>query len=143
MPIDYKNYPNNWKEISAMIRLDRAAERCECTGLCGIDHKAEAESQPEVLALVAELKPKLHVSHRCMAINGASHPITGSTVVLTVAHVCKDVCEVMKREGRLCGITLHLRAMCQRCHLKYDAPEHRANAAATRRAQKNNMELFD
>jgi len=55
-------------------------------------------------------------------------------VVLTVAHLnhqpedCADV---------------NLKAMCQRCHLRYDVPHHQRNAAATRRAAKGNRELFE
>lgn len=36
----------------------------------------------------------------------------------------------------------NLKALCQRCHLRYDHPHHRTNAAATRRAKKLNRELF-
>lgn len=36
----------------------------------------------------------------------------------------------------------NLKAMCQRCHLRYDHDLHQRNAAATRRARKQNGELF-
>ena len=94
-PENRKRYPKGWKAISKRIRFDRAGSRCECRGECGTDHQAE-------------------VGHnRCNAINYRDHPITGSSVVLTVAHLnhvpehCHDS---------------NLRAMCQRCHLRYDAP---------------------
>lgn len=92
MPIRPENkarYPKNWREISERIRYIRAKNRCE--------HIVNGE--------------------RCNAENGQEHPITGSTVVLTVAHLdhtpenCSDD---------------NLRAMCQRCHLRYDAHHHRA-----------------
>jgi hypothetical protein len=35
-----------------------------------------------------------------------------------------------------------LKAMCNRCHLRYDHAKHMKNAAKTRRAKKNNLELF-
>lgn len=38
MPIDYKLYPENWKEFSLDIRTNRAKNRCECVGECGKDH---------------------------------------------------------------------------------------------------------
>ena len=53
----------------------------------------------------------------CTAEQGRQHPITGSLVILTVAHLdhnpanCDDD---------------NLEAMCQRCHLRYDAHHHRA-----------------
>ena len=60
-------------------------------------------------------------------------PVTGSSVVLTTAHLDHDPANVDRS---------NLRAMCQRCHLTYDANHHAKNAAATRRAAKNNRELF-
>ena len=37
----------------------------------------------------------------------------------------------------------NLKALCQRCHLRYDAKHHAKNAAATRRAKGPNLDLFD
>lgn len=60
---------------------------------------------------------------RCEALNGQPSPATGSVVVLTVAHLdhapehCDDA---------------NLKAMCQRCHLAYDADHHAATRAAFR-----------
>ena len=59
MPIDYSNYPSNWKEISHHIRFVRAKGKCEGT------------------------KQFPH----CKAVHGQPHPDTGSKVVLTVAHL--------------------------------------------------------
>jgi hypothetical protein len=47
-------------------------------------------------------------------------------VVLTTAHLCRDA---------RCADPSHLRAMCNRCHLRYDQQQHRANAARTRLAR--------
>ena len=62
----------------------------------------------------------------CRAVHGDPHPVTGSTVVLTVAHL-DHTPENVNPEN--------LKAWCQRCHLTYDAPHHAANAAATRAAK--------
>lgn len=59
----------------------------------------------------------------CRAIDGARHPVTGSIVVLTVSHLDHDTTN---------NDPANLRAMCQRCHLTYDAAHHAANAARTR-----------
>lgn len=53
----------------------------------------------------------------CGAENYKPHPITGSKVILTVAH--------LDHQPENCGDD-NLKAMCQRCHLKYDAHHHRA-----------------
>lgn len=59
----------------------------------------------------------------CGAENGKPHPVTGSKVVLTVAHLdhspmnCEDT---------------NLASLCQKCHLSYDAQQHAEHARATR-----------
>ena len=60
---------------------------------------------------------------QCRAGNGFPHPETGARVVLTVAHLDHD-------PGN--SDPANLRAWCQRCHNRYDAPHRRKNAARTR-----------
>ena len=52
----------------------------------------------------------------CGAPNREPHPITASRVVLTVAHLDHDPTN---------SVDSNLLAMCQRCHLRYDADHHR------------------
>ena len=101
MPMQREKYPDDWEDISRRIRFERAEGKCECAGECG-KHDAN-----------------------CGAINYQPHPVTGSKVVLTVAHLNHDPMDCCDE---------NLKAMCQRCHLNYDADLHRQNAAATRRA---------
>lgn len=61
---------------------------------------------------------------QCGAEDGAPHPITGSIVVLTTAHLDHDTDN---------NDDENLRAMCQYCHLNYDAALHAASRAETRR----------
>ena len=49
----------------------------------------------------------------CGAENGRPHPLTGSRVVLTVAHVFDERPEAAS--------LLNLAALCQRCHNRHDA----------------------
>ena len=49
----------------------------------------------------------------CRAENGKPHPITGSKVVLTVAHIFDHRPEAAN--------FLNLAALCQRCHNRHDA----------------------
>lgn len=60
----------------------------------------------------------------CGAANGQPHPVTGSVVVLTTAHVYDHRPEAAS--------LLNLAALCQRCHLRHDAAHH----AETRRARR-------
>ena len=49
----------------------------------------------------------------CGAANGVPHPVTGSKVVLTTAHVYDDRPEAAS--------LLNLAALCQKCHNGHDA----------------------
>lgn len=59
----------------------------------------------------------------CGAENYKPHPITGSKVVLTVAH--------LDHNPQNCADE-NLKALCQRCHLRYDIEHHKRNSANTR-----------
>ena len=116
MPVDMKRYPKNWKKIVAKV-AKRSGGVCECTGECGAKHNS------------------LLGDNRCDAVNYEPHPITGSKVILTTAHL-----GIRKRDGSAgdkhdkmdCRMK-NLKHMCQRCHLLFDLPDHIKNAKATRR----------
>lgn len=115
MPIRPENrdrYPTDWRAIATRIKQVRAGGRCECTGECG---RATHEG-------------------RCPNRHGGLAYDTGSTVVLTVAH--------LDHQPEHCDDT-NLRAMCQGCHLHYDRDHHTLTASATRRAARNVEPLFD
>jgi hypothetical protein len=104
-PENVARYPADWVCISKRIK-DRAGWRCECEGECGRG---------------------THVG-RCTNQHGCSAYGTGSTVVLTTAHLdhtpenCRDD---------------NLKAMCQGCHLHYDRDHHAQTAYRTRREGKS------
>ena len=107
MPIRPENkarYPKDWKRIADSIR-ERAGQKCE-----------GSPAYPD-----------------CRAANGQPHPVTGSRVVLTVAHLdhTPEHCEPE-----------NLKAMCQRCHLTYDKDHHAQTAYATRKAAAQTEDLF-
>ena len=83
MPVDWRKYPKCWRVIRALI-LARAGNRCE-----------GSPTYPD-----------------CRAANHESHPVTGSRVVLTIAHLDHDPAH---------NTWENLRALCQRCHLHHDA----------------------
>lgn len=114
-------YPEGWKAFSRSIRIDRAGGRCECEGECG-----------------------LHRTHpgprRCIERHGEPATWARGIVILTTAHLngpdgpCR--CEP------LCADPAHVKAMCNRCHLRYDVPRHVKRALDTRRAGAALGELF-
>lgn len=101
-PIDKGRYPIDWPVISRRIRLERAGGRCECDGRCG------REDLP-------------HPDGRCEAVNKQPAKISGSPVVLTTAHLDHDTTH---------NSDDNLLAMCQACHLAYDAERHALTRAA-------------
>ena len=69
----------------------------------------------------------------CGAKHGEPHPITGSIVVLTTAHVDDDRPEA-------CSL-LNLAALCQKCHNGHDSKARQARRRARRFADQGR--LFD
>ena len=95
MPIRAENrarYPADWKAIRGRI-LDRAGHACE-----------GSPAYPD-----------------CRAPNYDAHPVTGSRVILTIAH--------LDHTPENCADD-NLRAWCQRCHATYDAPRKAADRRA-------------
>jgi hypothetical protein len=106
MPVDYSKYPKDWKLISRAIR-ERSGGQCECEGECGL-HRTNPGPR------------------RCTERNGEFAKWANGKIVLTVAH--------MNHQPMDCRPE-NLKAMCQRCHLRYDVDHHKKNSAATRRAK--------
>ena len=104
MPWDKTRYPPDWKEIRARI-LERAGHCCE-----------GSPAYPD-----------------CRAANGEPHPVTGSRVVLTIAHYPDHT------PGNVSDDNIH--ANCQRCHLTEDAAHHVANARRTRERKRGQARL--
>ena len=108
--MDRNQYPENWEEISHQIRFGRAGGRCE-----------GSPAYPD-----------------CRAEHDQPHPVTGSTVVLTTAHLGIDKPDGTpgdKSDTMDCRPE-NLKAMCQRCHLTFDLADHLVNAAVTRRQKR-------
>ena len=105
-PENRDRYPADWRAVSLAVK-DAAGWRCECRGECG--------------------RPTWHldVAGRCDNIHGQPSISTGSTVVLTTAHLdhTPENCD-----------RANLRAFCQACHLRYDRDHHAETRAATLRA---------
>jgi len=70
----------------------------------------------------------------CGAANHQRHPITGSRVVLTIAHVHDDRPEAA-------GL-LNLAALCQRCHNRHDAADRRRHRRERLDALNQQRRLF-
>ena len=106
MSFDRKNYPDDWKAISHRIRFERSSGQCECTGECGLHGPSLFKPGPR----------------RCVERNGADAIWAKGLIMLTVAHLNAPggPCQCDPH----CGNPDHLKAMCQRCHLRYDIERH-------------------
>lgn len=107
MPIRPENkgrYPKNWKDIVSQVR-ERSGDCCE-----------GSPAYPN-----------------CRAVNYQPHPVTGSKVVLTTAHL-----DHTPENNRMDN----LRHWCQRCHITYDAPMKAAGIKQRRNARLGQVALL-
>lgn len=109
MPIDYADYHPKWSLIVRLIRkrtIQNNGKDC-CEG---------SPAFPD-----------------CRAENHEPHPITGSVVVLTTAHIDQD-----KENNRF----HNLGRWCQRCHLYHDRHQHARNRKYGRYHKRNQLNIF-
>lgn len=145
-------YPIDWRELSALVRFTRAGGRCE---RCGRPHGARVRhlgdgrwydeergcwrddrgrrvrglpppGHPPRLKYQPGVKRQrhhAHLPHQLRMAELAGDPVLPSTrVVLASAHLDHDPGNNHPR---------NLAALCQRCHLAHDRPEHRRRRWAT------------
>jgi 5-methylcytosine-specific restriction endonuclease McrA len=136
-PENKHRYPKDWPGVRRRI-LERARHRCEFCGVhngaLGGRHKGEwfkAHQVGEKMLRLEWPKPGEHA----MCSNGERQLVLRIVrIVLTIAHLdhvpenCSDD---------------NLKALCQKCHLTYDAEMHAQEARITRHKRKAVAELFD
>jgi len=66
MPVNWSNYPPDWRAQAARRRIDRAHDQCECTGQCG-----------------------LHTGHRCTETHHRPASYARGLTRLSNAHLCQ------------------------------------------------------
>lgn len=144
MPIRPENkhrYPTDWPEISARVRED-AGQCCEwCKAPNGtmirravtsVDGLAvyRMDDDPDMVDGVSADDGQV-VPGTCWDEQDWGKPVR---VVLTVAH--------MDHRPENCARE-NLKALCQRCHNRYDAPMRRRGIAERKRAAKAVTDLFE
>jgi len=112
VPCDYSKYPKNWMTVIRPSVLNRAGDRCE---FCDV---------PNGAVVVRDDDAGTWQTVEGSAVNAAradgEEPVK---IILTVAHLNHNVNDNRPE---------NLKALCQRCHLRWDAELHRKNAAKTR-----------
>lgn len=144
MPIresEKARYPKDWPQISARIRI-RAGNACE---FCGVKNYAlGGRRKSDGAWMPAHAKGERMLSLEWPEpgeIWWCGDSETQGTarlkivrIVLTVAH--------LDHTPENCADD-NLKALCQRCHLVYDAKHHARNAAETRRKKLGVIDMFE
>ena len=118
MGTDRKLYAKSWKEISREIR-ERAKNadgisQCECMGECGL-HRTTGGPR------------------RCVELHRHPAKWARGIVTLTTAHLCHTP---------KCCRRKHLKAMCNRCHLRYDVKIHILHRRERRERETGQLRLL-
>lgn len=79
----------------------------------------------------------------CAAAHMQPHPVTGSTVILTTAHLGVDLPNGMPgdKHNKMDVRDENLASLCQRCHLNFDRNDHIQRARATRDLRRGQLVL--
>jgi len=142
MPIDYSNYPKNWKTKIRPDILFRANNRCE---FCLVKNYSyvfrgtynDMEVYQTSTCEVFDADNGKRIADKVKGVGVYVKPKSGNVcekavrIVLTIMHLDHDITN---------NCYSNLAAGCQRCHNRYDAK----NRAANRKAKKglNQNELF-
>ena len=108
MPINYKNYPKDWRARRARI-LERAGHKCEH---CGVPNYATIEPRNRLVLHLAE-NYRLGNANTLAERMKQYSKTAALTVVLTVAHLDQDEWNHGVKDERLA-------ALCQKCHFAHD-----------------------
>lgn len=140
MPINYKNYPANWKEIRQKI-LERDGHCCK---ICKVPNRWRVfrgiwngiEVYQDSMGRIFKTENGEFLADDMFAI---IEPSSGNEnqkaikIVLTVAHLNHDINDNFEH---------NLAALCQLHHLRLDVDQHKENSRATIEKKKRLQRLF-
>lgn len=123
MPINYKEYPKDWKIIRERI-LKRAGNKCE---FCGVKNHSIIHRTGKGVDDWVYWPDGMESEAR--DLDG----LKSTKIILTIAHLDHDKTNHEVSDDRL-------KALCQKCHLGYDLKRHVSNRINNR--NKSNYKLF-
>lgn len=120
-PIDYKLYHPEWKTRIRPDILKRADNKCEC---CGVENKAkilrgdwnDIECYQDMQGNIFDANTSKWIGDDYLGEVSRTNNII--TIILTIAHLDHDISN---------NDYSNLKAMCQRCHNRYDMPNRVKN----------------
>ena len=138
MPIKPENkarYPNDWPAIRTAI-LERAGNRCERCKVLNRTRIARGGGDDTGTYMTADAEVYDDTNGMLLTLGyqmSNYHVLRMTDIVLTIAHLdhTPENCD-----------PANLQALCQKCHLAYDAKHHAASAQQTRRARLAVGDLF-
>lgn len=136
MPIDYSKYPKNWKSEIRPFILNRANNKCE---FCNVDnYKLILRGEYNGVEAYQDNNGTIYNANNSERIGSDYLGEVDTTlknklieVVLTIAHLDHNITN---------NDYSNLKALCQRCHNRYDS-EYRKNNRKVNR-QKHQPNLF-
>lgn len=144
MPINYKEYPENWlTEIrpaimkrAGEIRVDgKITQEAKCEE-CGVTNHEKGQRDFRGIWLTERQIDGLNSDAGEWHFQHIKGWPTITTIVLTVAHLDHDKTNTEITHERL-------KAWCQRCHLNYDRPRHNENRKNNLKKKKGIIDLFN
>jgi len=139
MPIKPENkvrYPADWKQIRAEI-LERAGNCCERCKVPNGERIVRGKGRHEGTYMTCDAEVYCASTGESLGQCRMSDYETdgkGVDIVLTIAHLdhVPENCDPP-----------NLQALCQRCHLRYDAAHHAETARQTRKNRKAIADMFE
>ena len=135
MPIDYRDYPANWKTHIVPAVRARGGNRCEWCGAPNGEH------------VIRDLGGKPYTMSQYLASGLAEDffkPGAPVKIILTVAHLDHDKAhnDGMDTGGPALPLGgANLVHLCQRCHLNHDRPRHLEKQRRNREARRGQLAL--
>jgi hypothetical protein len=123
MPIDYRQYPKNWKTEIRPAILERAENCCESCGVQNyslINRNGQGLHDFRYAPEGSELDALINLGYKFIKI------------ILTISHTDHDINN---------NEYSNLKALCQKCHLNHDKHHHAKNARETRENKKELIKL--
>lgn len=117
MPINYRNYPLNWKTELRPAALERSNH---CCAFCGIKNYAVGARDKNGQW---HDEPAIHSMSSDEGLIKFGEFPRMIKIVLTVAHLNHDITD---------NSDTNLKALCQKCHIRHDATYHAINSKVTR-----------